>query len=101
MEEKNEQQAVPQQAGKPAKSTTALIVLSVLEIMFFGGLLGIIPLIFAIQANSSYSMGDDITGDAKAKTAKTALIVIAIIGVIVVGLVAAACVATGYTPKMS
>lgn len=64
------------------KSATALIVLSVLEILFLGGLFAIIPLVFAVQANSAYKMGDIMGGDAKAKNAKTALIVIAGIGVL-------------------
>ena len=59
------------------------IVLSVLEILFLGGLLGIIPLVFAIQANSAYKLGDIAGGDAKAKTAKTALIVVAVIGILI------------------
>ena len=66
----------------PVKSATTLIVLSILEILFLGGLFAIIPLVFAVQANSAYKMGDIAGGDAKAKTAKIALIVIAAIGVL-------------------
>ena len=81
------QQAQYQQAqyapqGAPAKSATVLIVLSVLELLFLGGLFAIIPLVFSIQANSAYKVGDIVGGDAKAKTAKTALIIIAIVGVV-------------------
>ena len=73
----------PQQyPGQQPKSATTLIVLSVLEILFCGGLLAIIPLIFAIQANSAYNMGDIAGGDAKAKTAKTALIIILVVGIV-------------------
>lgn len=69
----------PQQYGvAPAKSATTLIVLSVVEIILWGGLFGIIPLVFAVQANSAYSAGDIVTGDAKSKNAKTALIAVAI-----------------------
>ena len=70
------------QQGAPAKSATTLIVLSVLEILFLGGLFAIIPLVFSIQANSAYKIGDIAGGDAKAKTAKTALIVIAVVCVV-------------------
>lgn len=76
------QQAYQQQpyGQAPAKSATMLIVLSVLEFLFCGGLLAIIPLVFAIQASSAYSAGNVELGDAKAKTAKTALIIILIVG---------------------
>ena len=93
MEDQNNIQPESQQAqqpqytaqgqGAPAKSATVYIVLSVLEILFLGGLLGIIPLVFAIQANSAYKLGDIAGGDAKAKTAKTALIVVAVIGILI------------------
>ena len=76
-------QYTAQGQGAPAKSATVYIVLSVLEILFLGGLLGIIPLVFAIQANSAYKLGDIAGGDAKAKTAKTALIVVAVIGILI------------------
>ena len=66
----------------PAKSATSLIVCSVLEFLFCGGLLAIIPFIFAIQANSAYKAGDIAGGDVKAKNAKTALIVILIVGIV-------------------
>ena len=81
------QQQPYQQAGASGKSATTLIILSVLEIIFLGGLLAIIPLVFSIQANSAYNAGDIVTGDAKAKTAKTALIVIAIVAVVLLVLV--------------
>ena len=68
--------------GAPAKSATALIVLSVLELLFLGGLFAIIPLVFSVQANSAYKLGDIAGGDAKAKNAKIALIVIAAVGVL-------------------
>ena len=71
----------PQQ---PVKSATTLIVLSVLEIIFCGGLFAIIPLVFAVQANTAYKMGDIVTGDAKAKSAKTALIVILVVGIVAI-----------------
>jgi hypothetical protein len=83
------QQYPPQYNGVQTKSATTLIVLSILEILFLGGLLAIIPLVFAIQANSAYKMGDIMTGDAKAKTAKTALIVIAIVAVVLYAIVIA------------
>ena len=76
-------QYAAQAQGAPAKSATTYIVLSVLEILFLGGLLGIIPLVFSIQANSAYKLGDIAGGDAKAKTAKTALIVVAVIGILI------------------
>lgn len=81
------QQYQAPQPGAPAKSATTLIVLSVLEIIFLGGLFAIIPLVFAVQANSAYSVGDYVTGDAKAKTAKTALIVVAVVAVVLLVLV--------------
>ena len=71
-----------QYAAAPAKSATTLIILSVLEFLFCGGLFAIIPLVFAIQANSAYNMGDIAGGDAKAKTAKTALIIILCVGIL-------------------
>ena len=78
------QYAQPQyaQPGAPVKSATLYIVLSVLEILFLGGLFAIIPLVFSIQANTAYKIGDVVTGDAKVKNAKIALIVIAAIGVL-------------------
>ena len=78
------QYAQPQyaQPGAPVKSATLYIVLSVLEILFLGGLFAIIPLVFSIQANTAYKIGDVVTGDAKVKNAKLALIVIAAIGVL-------------------
>ena len=75
-----QQSAYQQPYGQaPAKSATMLIVLSVLEFLFCGGLLAIIPLVFAIQASSAYKVGDIAGGDAKAKTAKTALIIVLVI----------------------
>ena len=71
----------PQQ---PAKSATALIVLSVLELLFCGGLFAIIPLVFSVQANTAYKMGDNVAGDAKAKSAKIALIVILAVGIVAI-----------------
>lgn len=67
-----------QQPQQPVKSATTLIVLSIVELVLWGGLFAIIPLVFAVQANTAYKLGDIATGDAKSKTAKTALIVIAI-----------------------
>ena len=76
-----QQPAYQQPYGQaPAKSATMLIVLSVLEFLFCGGLLAIIPFIFAIQANSAYNLGNIEAGDAKAQTAKTALIIILVVG---------------------
>ena len=75
-------QQQPYQPQQPTKSATALIVLSILEILFAGGLLAIIPLVFSIQANSAYKMGDIATGDAKGKTAKIFLIIFAVLAVI-------------------
>ena len=75
--------AQPQYAQQQPKNATTYIVLSVLEFLFLGGLLAIIPFVFAIQANSAYSAGDIAGGDAKANTAKTALIVVAVIGVVI------------------
>lgn len=74
-----QQPAYQQQAPK---SATMLIVLSVLEFLFCGGLLAIIPLVLAIQAGSAYSAGNIAGGDAKAKSAKTALIVVLAIGIV-------------------
>ena len=76
------QQPYQQQQPQQTKSATALIVLSILEILFAGGLLAIIPLVFSIQANSAYKMGDIATGDAKGKTAKIFLIIFAVLAVI-------------------
>ena len=67
----------------PAKSATTLIVLSVLEFLFCGGLLAIIPFVLAIQASSAYNAGDIAGGDAKASSAKTALLVILIVGLVI------------------
>ena len=60
-----------------------------LEILFCGGLLAIIPLIFSIQANSAYNAGDIATGDAKCKTAKMALIIIPIVVIVLLIILAA------------
>ena len=79
-----QQQPVYQQPYNqaPAKSATVYIVCSVLEFLFCGGLFAIIPLIFSIQAGSAYKSGDIAGGDAKAKNAKTALIVVLIVGIV-------------------
>ena len=77
----------PQMGGypqQPTKSGTVYIVLSVLELLFCGGLFAIIPLVFSIQANTAYKMGDNVTGDAKAKSAKIALIVILAVGILAI-----------------
>lgn len=70
------------QPGVPAKSATALIVLSVLEFLFLGGLLAIIPFVFALQASSAYRVGDVVNGDAKARISKISLIIIAVLGIV-------------------
>ena len=74
-----------------------MIVLSVVEILLWGGLFAIIPLVFAVQANSAYKIGDIAKGDAKAKTAKTALIIIAVVMLVLV----IALVATGALSDLS
>ena len=77
-----QQQQPYQQPQGQTKSATVLIVLSVLEILFAGGLLAIIPLVFSIQANSAYKAGDIVTGDSKAKTAKIFLVVFLVIAIL-------------------
>ena len=43
----------------------------------------IIPFVLAIQASSAYNAGDIAGGDAKASSAKTALLVILIVGIVI------------------
>jgi len=90
-----------QPAPFPNNSTT-YIVLSVLEFLFCGGLLAIIPFIFSLQYRDAYLQGNYDLAAQKKKTAKTALIVILAIGIVLTILGIIAIVTAGaYTISVS
>jgi hypothetical protein len=78
---------IVQQAAPPANpsnnSVTGVIILSVVGIFCFWPL-GIVALIFAIQANSHYSAGKQSKGQSSAKTAKGLGIAAIVFGAILI-----------------
>lgn len=72
----------PVQAAPPDKSTTC-IVISVLEIIFAGGFLSIIPLVFSVMYKNAYAAGDYVRAEKNHKTARILLIIFGILGIIV------------------
>lgn len=62
--------------------TTMQIVFAVLEFLFLGGLLAIIPFVFTMQAKSAITAGNYAEATAKQATAQKALIIIAIVSLL-------------------
>ena len=71
----------PAAAAVPNRSNTYTII-AVLEIIFAGGLLAIIPLIMSIQYKNAYNSGDMVKAAQKEKSTRIALIVVGIIGIL-------------------
>lgn len=71
----------PVAAAVPDRSTMYTII-AVLEIIFAGGLLAIIPLVMSIQYKNAYASGDMMKAAQKEKSARIALIVVGIIGIL-------------------
>lgn len=70
-------------AGIEDKSTT-YIVLSVVEMVMFGIILGILPLIFSIQYRNACNAGQAELAEKKRNNAKISLIVMLVLGILLV-----------------
>lgn len=62
--------------------STMYIVLSILEILFCGGLIAIIPLVFSVQYKTAFSNGDMVSAKAREKSARIWLIVALCVGIV-------------------
>ena len=67
----------PVYVQQPHNNAILYIVLSIVEILFWGGIFGVIPLIFSLLAYSAYNSGNIAEGQAKERNAKIALIAVA------------------------
>ncbi len=78
------QQPMPVGTDIPKDHSTMYIVFSVLQIIFCGWLLGILPLVFSIMYKSKMNSRDYEGAKGSKKAAKISLIIVLIVGIIMV-----------------